>query len=167
MAAGTLICRLSPTAAALPSAGFAPIDLNQLTPVLSYSESADWESFYLLRMPSSLAYHQNGLKLDCLLSSPTGAGTSGNLVLAASFKRLQDGVDDFSTSGFGAEKTTTVAAPNPTQSARMASLTFLASEIDNIVADDWFLLRIRRLGTNASDTMTGRAHLVAAELREA
>jgi hypothetical protein len=167
MASGTLIARIAPTAAMLPTSNFANFDINNsLVPVLALSDTSDVEAYFLLRMPSSLAYGGGGIRIDGIVSTPAGASTAGSSMLGAAVKRVADSVDDLTFNSAGAEKTILVPAPTSAQGIRAFSFTFAASEIDSILADDWFLVRLRRIGSHVDDNMVGKLHFVAAELRE-
>jgi hypothetical protein len=165
MASGNLLASITPGANQYPSTNYALPDVNNSRQVLSFSDTADWEAVFLLWLPPN--YNNGGLTLRLVLSTPSGGATSGNMIWGASIKRLQDATDDLSGTGFATEQTVTVAAPGTAQQVKYASITFTdGSQMDSVAVNEAFLLKIRRVGSSGSDTMTGRGHLVAGELRE-
>jgi hypothetical protein len=71
---------------------------------------------------------------------------------------------DIETDAFATENTVTDTHLGTT-AQRLMNASITISNLDSIAADDIVFLRIRRVGSNGADTMTGDAILVAVELQ--
>lgn len=93
--------------------------------------------------------------------------TSGNVVWGASFERHDTGTD-LDSDSFAAEKTVTVAAPGTTGAPAYTSIAFTnGAEIDSLAALESFRLKIRRVSSDAADTVNSNdAQLMWVYLKE-
>jgi hypothetical protein len=110
----------------------------------------------------AISYGSGNLTL--LLVWYADTATSGNVVWGGAIACITAGTDtqNVETDAFATETTVTTAASGSTQALVTSSITI--SNLDSIAANDVVFLRIRRVGSNGSDTMTGDAILVAAKL---
>jgi hypothetical protein len=85
--------------------------------------------------------------------------TSGAVVWGASLSVLTPGdAQSIETDAWATENTTTTTV-NATAKG-LTRTTVTVTNLDSLTANDSFLVRIRRIGSNGSDTMTGDAILV-------
>lgn len=80
------------------------------------------------------------------------AATTGNVGLAAAFRRLDTG-EDIDTSHSYSEQSATVAAPATNGQPVYAEIAFTGAQIDGVLAGEAFVLRLRRdvsVGSNAA-----------------
>lgn len=90
------------------------------------------------------------------------SATGSNCVWQAEFKDMDDDLDSIT---YGTAVTGISAANATNGTPSVATITLSSAQIDGLVSGDNFLLRIARLGGNASDTMTGDAELINVEVR--
>lgn len=103
--------------------------------------------------------------LTLILKWYADTATSGNVVWGGAVAAITPATDNqnIETKAFATENTVTAAAGGSAQEPETSTITI--SNLDSIAADDVCHLRIRRVGSNGSDTMTGDAILVAVELQ--
>lgn len=112
----------------------------------------------------SRRYASGGINVRLLWCAATA--TSGNVVWGGAVERLQVGTDLVSADSFATEKTVTSTTSGTAGVLATATITFTNSEIDGVVVGEAFRLRIQRLGSNGSDSMTDDAQLLAVEIYE-
>lgn len=103
--------------------------------------------------------------LTCKLRWYADTATTGSVVWGASIACITPETDtqDIETDAWATENTVTDAHLGTTaQRLHEASITI--SNLDSIAAGDYLSLRIQRLGTNGSDTLSGDAQLVGVVL---
>lgn len=89
--------------------------------------------------------------------------TSGNVVWGAALQAATPGdAQSVETDGFATENTATSAANGTARGPQRATIT--VSNLDSLAADDLCTMRIRRLQSNGSDTMTGDAGIRLIEI---
>lgn len=89
------------------------------------------------------------------------SASSGNVVWGATIAAITPDSDtqDIETDGLATEATVTDSHLGTT-GQRLHTAAATVSSLDSLAVGDYVTLRIRRLGTNGSDTMTGDAILV-------
>lgn len=120
---------------------------------LKFDAAADEAAFWKF---TALNYGSGNLTVDILWYADTA--TSGDVVFGASISAITPNTDtqDVETDGLATENTVTDSHLGTTgQRVHLATIT--VSNLDSIAANDLVHLRIRRLGSNGSDTMTGDA----------
>jgi hypothetical protein len=93
------------------------------------------------------------------------SATSGVVRWGAAIAAItpESDTQDVETDSFATENTVDDTHLGTT-AQRLHNATITISNLDSIAADDIVFLRLRRVGSNGSDTMTGDAILVAVEL---
>jgi hypothetical protein len=127
---------------------------------LAFDAGADEAAFWKLR-----ANNYGSGNLTLALEWYADTASSGDVVWGAAIAAITPDTDtqDVETDGLATENTVTDSHLGTTgQRVHRASITI--SNLDSIAADDEVFLRIRRIGTNGSDTMTGDAILLSAQL---
>ena len=120
-------------------------------PVTLFPQSADTAIIASYVMPYDYSGH------GIVWQAPfTSDATTGNFVVGVSIERVGTS-QDIDSDSFATEKTATVAIAGNSGTSVLASVAFSNSEIDGLLAGERFRLRVRRLGTNELDTITGNA----------
>lgn len=150
-----------------PSSAFAQLDLRNATAVLDFDDAVVESMDFVGVLPRGYA----GRDLEIVVTWAATSATSGAVVWQAEFERhpIADpthGTHDLDTNDFGTPATSTgTAAANSGELVR-TSISLDASDADDPVAGESYRLRVSRVATSGSDTMTGDAELVTVELRE-
>jgi hypothetical protein len=84
--------------------------------------------------------------------------------MGAAVKLIASGTDDLTATGIGTEVEGSATLDATTGQAVELSIALTQAEADGIAALGWGLLRIRRIGTAATDTCQGTAILLAVEV---
>lgn len=142
-----------------PASSYAVLDQRNSVAVLNYDDSSAWSGVFLGIVPESASL---GSGLIVRIVWIAASATSGNVVWKVEVERCNTQItsDSFDTS---ASATTATSGTNAVPNVTSITLT----TIDGVTAGDAFRLRITRDSSNASDTMTGNAQLIAVEVRSA
>jgi hypothetical protein len=169
MASSDTLVVFTPLGYEPPATNYATLDTRNAHPVLDFdaapatealSETAIWTGV--------LPQNYSGGGITVYLHWAATTATNNNVLWGTSFERIGAAQQDIDTDGWSATEKTVTAAANGTSGNVIISSTAHAngSEIDSIAVGESFRLRVRRIGANAADTMTGDAELLAVELRE-
>ena len=161
------LCFFDALAGRPPASDFPQLDLRSDTVVLDFDDAADEAVDLLGVLPQGYA----GSDLEIVVSWAATSATSGNVVWQAEFERhpigdATHGTHDLDAGDFGTAGTVTAAAPTGSGELARSAISLSTSAIDAAEPGETFRLRITRLATNGSDTLTGDAELVAVEVRE-
>jgi hypothetical protein len=141
-----------------PATLFATLDTRNSIPVLDF-DAASTEYAVFGGFIQDGANLTSGLHVNIHWTASTA--TNGNCVWQAEFKDMDDDLDSITWG----TPVTGISLTNATNGAPTTTTISLSSaQIDNLVAGDFFLLRIARSGGSASDTMVGDAELIALEV---
>lgn len=149
-------------AQALPVAGETLPEFKQAgstITVQSYSfDAAGTESIQFV-LPYVPAYGAGNLTVKLLWYGDSA--TTGDVVWGASIAALTPETDstDIETDAWATENTATDSHLGTT-AQRLHTASITVSNLDSIATGDYLALRVRRIGGNGSDTMTGDAQLV-------
>lgn len=123
---------------------------------LKYDATADEAGFW--KFPA-IAYGSGNLTLDILWYADSAS--SGDVVFGGAISAITPNTDtqDVETDGLATENTVTDSHLGTT-GQRVHLCTITISNLDSIAANDLVHLRIRRVGSSGSDTMTGDAQLL-------
>lgn len=123
--------------------------------VLSFDAAADEAVCWRF---SAVGYTSGNLTVDVEWYADTAS--SGDVVWGAALCVVTPDADtqDVETDAFATENTVTDTHLGTT-GQRLHRATITVSNLDSLAADDAVELRIRRVGSNGSDTMTGDANL--------
>jgi hypothetical protein len=127
---------------------------------LAFDAAADEAAFWKLR---ALNYGSGNLTLD--LDWYADTASSGVVRWGAAIAAITPDTDtqDVETDGLATENTVDDTHLGTTNQ-RLHRATVTISNLDSIAAGDDVFIRIRRVGSNAADTMTGDAMLLLATL---
>lgn len=145
-----------------PAATYATFDTRNSIAVLDF-DSATAESAVFVGIIPEAADFTTGLTVRIIwMTSPA---TSGNVIWTAALER---GNTDLDADSFATGLDSAAAAANGTSG--IVTTTSInhngTTEIDSIVAGEFFRLKITRKAADASDTMTGDAELIAVEIQQ-
>lgn len=123
---------------------------------LAFDAGADEAAFVTFM---ATAYGSGNLTVRFLWYADTAS--SGNVVWGAAIAAITPDADtqDIETDGLATEATVTDSHLGTT-GQRLHTASATVSSLDSIAANDYVTLRIRRLGSNVSDTMANDAILV-------
>ena len=108
-------------------------------------------------------YGSGNLTCNIFWESRAGS-TTGNVVFSAAIGCITSGDASSIEAKTLATATTVTDAVNGTaKGMKMSSVTI--SNLDSITNGDWVMLRVGRLGSNGSDTMSGDATIIGVELQ--
>lgn len=141
-----------------PLSGYATLDTRNSIMVLDFDAAASETGIFLGVIPHNASV-SNGLNIRINWMASTA--TSGNCVWATQFENMNTDLDTDSFSTPAASGTTTTNA-----TAGIPSVTSITNtNIDSLIAGDFYRLRVYRDATVAADTMAGDAELISIELR--
>jgi hypothetical protein len=157
---GTLTyARLTPMTSQPPGSSFATLDTRNSIAVLDFDADAAEAITWVDVMPEG-ADLTSGLKIRLHWTATTA--TSGNCVWSVALERLNTDIDSDS---FDTAQTGTGAANGTSGIPTVTEITI--TTIDSIIAGDGYRLKVSRVATDGSDTMTGDAELICVEVRSA
>jgi hypothetical protein len=146
-----------------PASNFASFDTRNNHLALAFTDAADLDAVF----PGWLArgYSGNGITLTIVWAGATA--TSGNVVWEACWERIDASGLDIDADSFASCKSATAAASATSGATTYTTIAFTnGAEIDSLVAGEAYRLKVRRIGSNGSDTMAGNAELLRVEVRE-
>jgi hypothetical protein len=171
MASGDTLLTLFPQDNTPPATLYATFDTMAGTstpaeaiPVLDFDDTAvEYADFYCV-MPRN--YAGGGVTLTFVWSA---AATANAAVLSAAFRRVQDDAEDLDTTAqtYDYNNTGALTPPNIVGEVAYDTLTFTdGADMDSVAAGEYFILRLRRVPTDGSDTLVGDLSLHVTEVKE-
>lgn len=163
MASGETLVVWTATGNVPPGTLPATFDLRNNHAVLDYDASTDEVGLFESVMPR----YYGGGGITATIIWMASSATSGSVRWEMAFERHQDETTDLDTDDFATAKTVDSTAPATNGAPQYASIAFSnGAEIDSIAVGESFRVRLKRLGSNANDTMLGDAELMRIELKE-
>ncbi len=137
-------------------------DASGARPYLAFDASADEAAYWTMAVPQGFTG-----TMTLVISYIMASATSGNVVWGAAVEAVTSGdtVDLDTTESLDTENTATSAVPGTAGYLKQESITL--TNQDSAAVADYMRIRIRRVGSNGSDTATGDAQFLGAELRDA
>lgn len=145
-----------------PTTGFASFDVRNDHPLIAFTdgvtEAAIWEGF--------IPEQWDGTTFEIHFFWSAATATTGNVRWECAVERNEISGTDIDADSFGTvvlvtTTTATVAGALKTTACSMNT----AAIRDNIVAGDAMRIRVRRIGADAADTMTGDAQILVVQVR--
>jgi hypothetical protein len=164
MASGDTLLTFGPADYEPPGSSYPQLDLRNARSVLDFDGTTSESAYFSGVLPR--AYGGGGLTVRIAWASSTQ--TTGSVVWAAAFERLDEGATDLDVDSFASAKQVTAAAPGPSiGTVDYAEIAFShGAELDSLAVGEAFRLKLSRLPADAADDMSGDAELVAIEVRE-
>lgn len=151
----------TPESAHFPGSNFAALTASNRRPVLAFDAATDEQCFWTFVAPQGLTG-----TISVVLTYAMASATSGNIYWQAALEAITaaDAVDTDSATSFDTANSGNGAVPGTAGYIQQISITM--TNADSIAAGDYVRLAINRDADHASDTATGDAYLLAAELRD-
>jgi hypothetical protein len=171
MAAGDSLFTLTPMARSGPASSAAALDViagtstpAESVPVLAFDASADEHADFKVILPYT--YAGGGLTFRIAWTSMTS--TASNVIWGIAIRAFPDDAEDLDSTAHTYDyNEATAAAPSATCETVYDSIAFTnGADMDSWAAGDEAIIRIRRNGDDASDTLTGDAAIVSILCRE-
>lgn len=137
-------------------------DASGARPYLAFDAAADEACYFTFIAPQGLT-----APLTAILTYAMASATSGNVICDAALEAISDG-DALDTDASESLDTTNTSSATavPGTAGYIDQLSITLTNNDGIAAGDLCRLRVRRVGSNGSDTATGDLQLLAVELRD-
>jgi len=155
----------TPYAAEFPATNFPQLTLSNRRPVLAYDAATDETAYWTFVAPQGLTG-----ALTLVLTVAMASATSGTVGFQAQIEAITDAdaTDTDATTSFDAvnnSASTTV----PATAGNIKQISITLTNADSIAAADYCRLSLNRDadGSAITDSATGDAYLLAAELRDA
>lgn len=162
MATGNALADFTALSVEPPASGAAAFDVRNSEPHLAFDAAADESAVFSGVLPAH--YGAGGINVTLLWRA--ASATSGNVVWSVEVERQDDEGLDTDADSFAAPQSATAAAPATSGMLQYTTIALSNSQIDGLLANERYRLRVTRDADNGSDTMTGDAELVAVYLRE-
>lgn len=164
MASGDTLISFVATDHHPPASSYATPDVRNSHPVLCFDASSAEDACFHAVLPR----HYGGGGLTVTLIWMVASATTGNVMWKAGIERLEAGGTDLDADSFATLQAATAAAANGTSGALTYTTVTISSgaNMDSLAVGESFRLKVERDAANASDTMTGDAQLLAAEIKE-
>lgn len=163
MASGNTLAVFRPLTNEPPSTAYATLDQRNAHIVLDFDDTTAEAAVFTDVLPQN--YGGGGLTV--YVHYAMSSATTGNVVWTAAIERIGDGIQDINADGFATAQSVTAAVPAVAGNVDIASIALTAgAQIDSLAVGETFRLKLTRDATNASDTATGDAELIAIEIRE-
>ena len=144
-----------------PSPGVSS-DASGARPYLAFDAAADEAVYFTFIAPQGIT-----TPLAAIITFAMASATTGNIIADATLEAITDG-DSTDTDAAESLDTanTSGATAVPATAGLIDQLSITLTNNDTITAGDYCRLRIRRVGSNGSDTATGDLLMFAVELRD-
>lgn len=152
---------LRPLQASFPSSSFAVPTVRNNHDLLAFGDSTAQTAYFIGHLPAG--YQGGGLVVE--IHSLAAAATTGDVMWEAAFERISG--QDLDSDSFAAGVTGAAEAHATNGVETVTSIALSDEQIDGLQAGEAFRLRIKRLPTDAADTMAGDAQVLLVVLREA
>jgi len=162
MATGDTLAECSVLGSDPPATAYATLSTRNAQPVLEFDATVRETTTWAGVLPA----HYQGGPLQVHIAWCAATATAGAVVWQAALERQQAGVTDLDTDSFAALVSATAAAPAASGVLTVTVLTLSGATTDGVQASERYRLQVARDATQAADTMTGDAQIVAVWLRE-
>jgi len=137
-------------------------DASGARPYLAFDAATDEAAYFTFVAPVGIT-----TPLSAVITYAMASATSGNVILDATLEAISDGdtLDTDSSESLDTANTSSATAV-PGTAGYIDQVSITLTNNDSIAAGDLCRLRIRRVGSNGSDTATGDLLLLAVELRD-
>jgi hypothetical protein len=163
MAAGDTLCIFKPQANEPPASAFATFNTLNNELELDFAQSVVSSAVFRGVLPRN--YATNGLTVNIHFATP---GTTGNCEWSCAFERNEDGTSSLASDNFASAQTVIKAVNGTTEVITLAQISFTdGAQMASIAAGETFRMKISRVGTGGSDTLSAVAQLFAIEIEEA
>lgn len=145
-----------------PASGYATFDTRNGIRVLDFDAASIEAAIFRGVLPSH--YAGGGLTLDLYWMATTA--TSGDVKWGVAYEENDPGNNDLDADAFGTESTAIGTTNGTSGKVTKTTITITHANMGSPAAGDPFRLKVRRVASDAADTMTGDAELLAAHAKE-
>lgn len=163
MASGDTLFVLTPMSNEPPDSSAATFDTRGGVALLDFAAGIDENAEWGLIMPAN--YGTGGLTITIWFAA--SSGTTGNAIWRIAIEKITDDGISLEALSYANTQDSAQTPPSGTSGNIVdASITFTNAQIDGVTAGDNFRLRLIRVGSSASDTVTGDLEFVSMEVAE-
>jgi len=145
-----------------PSSNAAALDVRNGRPVLAFDATADESAIFCGTIPN----HYAGGGITITIEWTGASATSGNVVWNTAIERCDTGTD-MDADSFATAQSATAAAPGTSGAPAYTTIAHTnGAQIDSALKNETIRLKLTRVGSSGSDTMTGDAHVTRVFARE-
>lgn len=138
-------------------------DASGARPYLAYDAASDEAAYWTLAIPQGFTS-----PLTCVITYAMASATANDVVWDVTVEAISDGDTlDTDTSESLDTANTATAATVPGTAGYIDQVSVTLTNGDSAATADYLRIRIRRVGSSGSDTATGDALFLLAELRDA
>ena len=171
MASGNTLCQLTPMDNTPPAANYATFDVlvgastpTEAFPFLAFDDTTVEYADFHCTLPRN--YAGGGITIQFGWSS---GATTNTAVLSAAIRREPDDAEDLDSTAFTYDYNNTGALTPASNAGEKVydTLTFTdGADMDSLAVGEDFVLRVRRVPTDGSDTLVGDLRLHSIEVKE-
>lgn len=163
MASGDTLLVLTPLGSEPTATNFPAIGVRNLHPVLAFDQTTDESCTWHAVMP----HHYGGGGVTISIVS-VAVPTTGNVIWNTAFERIGAAQQDIDADGFATANASAASAVNGTSGNTIVTTVAhtAGAQMDSVVADELFRLKLTRNAASASDTVAGDVQVVAVYIRE-
>ena len=163
MASGDTLITFLPNALEPPVAVPALPGIRNGIPILRFDDTVDWIAIFSAVLPN--AYSAGGVDVEIYWAAD--AAIINNVKWNALWERRELDVTDMDSDSFATGKSVTTTTANAAGEVVRTTISFSnGAEMDNLVKNEMFRLKVFRDANAGGDTLIGDAHLVSVNLRE-
>jgi hypothetical protein len=162
MASGDLLADFGPQSNEPPATVAALPNTRNAIPLLDFDASTAWSAVFGAFLPNN--YAAGGINVTIVWMA--ASATSGNVVWLAAIERDEAGGTDADADSFATAQTATGAANAASGVRTYTTIALSNAQIDGLLKNEKYRLKITRDATNGSDTMTGNASIERIMIRE-
>jgi hypothetical protein len=164
MASGNVLAVFTAQQNEPPSSGYATPDTRNAILVLDFDAANIEGAVFRGLLPPSV-YNGGGLTIDTYWMATSA--TSGDIKVGTAIERDNSANHDLDADAFATEQTATVTADATSGKLFKATTTHSSgANMDSAAAGDPIRLKVRRVASDAADTMTGDAELFMVVVKE-
>lgn len=164
MASGDTLAIFGPYSNEPPATVYATLDMRNSRCCLDFDADAVEAAIFSFILPRNYA----GSGITVYLHWAATSATTGNVVWQTSFERIGQDIQDADADSFATAVTWSAQTTSTTNGNIIIDdqVHTNGAQIDSIAVGESCRIKIERVGSSGSDTMTGDAELYAVELKE-
>lgn len=162
MATGNALAEFTALSVEPPAASAAALDVRNAEPHLAFDAAADEVAVFSGVLPD----HYGAGGINVVLMWRAASATSGDVVWTVAVERQDDEGLDTDADSFATAVSATATAPGTSGMLQYTTVALSNSQIDGLLKNERYRLKVTRDADNGSDTMTGDAELVHVYIRE-
>lgn len=163
MASGDTLAYFHPDHNEPPSSNYALRDIRNGHPVLNFDASTQWGAIF---SDWIAANYGAATGITVVVYWVAATAITGGVTFQASFELMNAATDEDADS-FASAQAATTTAPGTSGAPAATSIAFTAgAQVDSVVANSQFRLKVERVVADAGDTMAGYAQITGVLVKE-